>query len=70
MLPNRQGAPKCDASHADNVELIKCVLVADFVVLCPVSCVQSAARDATAALSKLGWQQHLLWHDSLILIEL
>lgn len=64
MLPNRQVASKCGASHADNVELIKCVLVATSVsssvlsTLCVCVCLENAARDATAALSKLAWQLH------------
>lgn len=59
MLPNRQVASKCGASHADNVELIKCVLVATSVSsVSSLLCVQNAARDAAAALSKLAWQLH------------
>lgn len=65
MLPNRQVAAKCGASHADNVELIKCLLVAETsgsyvsYVLCTVCAIYSSLRererDATiAALSKLA----------------
>lgn len=71
MLPNRQVASKCGASHADNVELIKCVLVATSVsssVLCV--CRECSARcHCCTKQTCVAAAHHLLGHNSLILIE-